>query len=172
MSSASQKLKENREMKFVYFYCMDGTESYLDHVKAYRRAGYPQTMSPNLIAYHAKRLLNKLHIREKIKELLPSVAFNYLFIRNELLDMYNTAKARFDETGKDSFLKLQKDLLCEMAEIEGLYNKSVATNNDAVHTEAEAAEARKLWNMQVEKMAAKKEAEKIVNSSVNEAKVV
>lgn len=143
IKNATKKMKLAREEKFIHFYCREGSPSYLDHVEAYRMSGASLRIRTELIVYHARRMLNKPHVREKIKALLPSIAFNYLFIRTEMLDLYNIAK-------KEGNLRVCQSLLQDMSKIEGMYIKSDKV--DASDDESQQKEAHKMWLEQSAKM--------------------
>lgn len=89
--------------------------TYLNRVESYK-ACYQNKQTDSSLKSAAFRLFRKPNIQAAVKELLPTNAYDILFIRNEYMEHYEDAKQELNR--KDCLLILDK-----MAQHQGMMNK-------------------------------------------------
>lgn len=133
-----------RQKRLVALYTNEGKkDTYLNRIASYK-ACYSTKQSPKSLETAAYRLFKKPAIQAAIKELMPPLAYDHLFVSNEYMEHY--VKAKKEEDRKDCL-----DILKEMAKHTGMMDKKkdVDSGRDASKFEKQAKEAQKLWQEQM-----------------------
>jgi hypothetical protein len=117
--TAFSKLNQRQKRTVALYTNETNSQTYLNRLQAYR-ACYSSTSTLASQKTAAYRLFAKPDIQAAIKELLPSNAYDVLFIRQEYLDHYEKAKSEDDRKSCLAILK-------EMAIHEGMLVKQKDT---------------------------------------------
>ena len=127
----------HRQKKCVTLYCSEGRkETYLNRIQSYRKVYETIGQKEQTLKNSAYRFFKSANVQAAIKELLPSNAYDVLFIRDQYLHHYEEAK-------KDGNRKDCLAILKEMAVHEGMNVKAKqATTDDAEQKSREEASER------------------------------
>jgi len=151
--TAFSELNQKQKRMVALYTTEANSKTYLNRVESYlqvyKRGDHIKNKeAARKSAYH---MFRNPKIQAAIKELLPTNAYDALFIRNEYLEHYREAK---DEGSRRDCLAILK----EMAIHEGMIAKSKEKQEtkELDKFEKQAKEAQMIWNEQLAKMNAGK----------------